>query len=329
MFGKVKEKILSQSNSHVHYKNENKKLNKNLDDLIKSNESLLKRVRQLESEVNSHYTLFNVIFLEYELKPRGIWEQIQLLTQEMMIFMDNICKKHDIYYWLDFGTLLGASRHQGFIPWDDDVDIGMMRKDFDKFITVFHEETKRLDVNNIITITIDDIARKNLMISFIKVKFDFIKLLDIFPYDFLNSKKSVDEERYTLERRDFHIKLLNGADKNEVVKDYMERLNLEYDDGKYIMPGVEGVIGLDEIYSFKIREKGAIFPLRKIRFMEHDFNCPNNYKNYLTEIYGNYQEIPRVVRHHSLISRLRKRKDILKTLDDAIDMMKNLNRNFK
>ena len=63
--------------------------------------------------------------------------------------------------------------------------------------------------------------------------------------------------------------------------------------------------------------------------MEHDFNCPNNYKNYLTEIYGNYQEIPRVVRHHSLISRLRKRKDILKTLDDAIDMMKNLNRNFK
>lgn len=51
---------------------------------------------------------------------------IQLCLLEMMVEIDKLCEKHHIPYFLDGGSALGAKRHQGFIPWDDDLDIGMM-----------------------------------------------------------------------------------------------------------------------------------------------------------------------------------------------------------
>lgn len=59
---------------------------------------------------------------------------------EMLCWLNEICDKYDIQYFLIGGSEIGAIRHKGFIPWDDDIDIGMMRKDFDKLLSVYKQE---------------------------------------------------------------------------------------------------------------------------------------------------------------------------------------------
>ena len=53
--------------------------------------------------------------------------------QEVILEFDRVCKKLGVEYYADFGTLLGAVRHRGFIPWDDDVDVCMLRGDYNRF----------------------------------------------------------------------------------------------------------------------------------------------------------------------------------------------------
>lgn len=57
----------------------------------------------------------------------------------MLLEFDKICKKHNIKYFLMFGSILGAVRHSGFIPWDDDLDVGLLRADYDKLLSVKDE----------------------------------------------------------------------------------------------------------------------------------------------------------------------------------------------
>lgn len=78
--------------------------------------------------------IMNYKVLNYDLSD------IQNIMLQMMIDIDRVCKKHGIRYILDGGSMLGAVRHKGFIPWDDDLDIAMLRDDYVKFIKIANEE---------------------------------------------------------------------------------------------------------------------------------------------------------------------------------------------
>lgn len=65
---------------------------------------------------------------------------VQRRGLELLLLVDDVCSKHGITYFLEGGTLLGAIRHKGFIPWDDDVDIVMPRADYERFVQIAQGE---------------------------------------------------------------------------------------------------------------------------------------------------------------------------------------------
>ena len=78
-------------------------------------------------------------YKEYDKETLTKVHEIEL---ELLNEFVRICDKHNLTYFLVGGTLLGAVRHSGFIPWDDDIDVGMPRVDYDKFINIAKNELK-------------------------------------------------------------------------------------------------------------------------------------------------------------------------------------------
>lgn len=72
-----------------------------------------------------------------KIKLKQIWET----EQEILDIVHNICKENRIRYSLFYGTLIGAVRHKGFIPWDDDIDLVMPRIEYERFIRVWKKST--------------------------------------------------------------------------------------------------------------------------------------------------------------------------------------------
>ncbi len=80
------------------------------------------------------------IKIDTELYREASIEESKKIQLEVLLTVDKFCKENDIKYFLYYGSLLGAVRHKGFIPWDDDIDIAMLRADYDKFIASFQAE---------------------------------------------------------------------------------------------------------------------------------------------------------------------------------------------
>ncbi len=115
---------------------------------------------------------------------------------EVLCEIDKVCKRHNIQYFAEWGTLLGAVRHKGFIPWDDDLDIGMKRQDFNKFFKVAKDELPE----GFVALNMHDYEDYNTMLGRVvntdTIRFDEAFLtkfhgcpyalgIDIFPLDFV------------------------------------------------------------------------------------------------------------------------------------------------
>lgn len=126
-------------------------------------------------------------------------EKVHNVLLEMIDEVDRICRKHNINYFLEGGTALGAIRHGGFIPWDDDVDLGMLRSDYNRFIEVCKSD---LDDNYVLQSIENEPLYTNFHIKIRKLntiypqsynknyKYKGIQL-DIFPFDNLPDNKLV------------------------------------------------------------------------------------------------------------------------------------------
>ena len=74
--------------------------------------------------------------------------KLQLVQLDILNVIDDFCVKNNIKYSIAYGTILGAVRHGGFIPWDDDLDICMLREDYDKFIELWKDSDEYILQNH-------------------------------------------------------------------------------------------------------------------------------------------------------------------------------------
>lgn len=129
-------------------------------------------------------------------------KEMWAIQLDMLYKVQQICQKHNIKYWADGGTLLGAIRHNGYIPWDDDIDIAMLREDYDRFIEVAKEELHdpyflQTDWNDEVYFCHAKIRRSDttcILAKDVPANFNFNQgiFIDIFPLD----KVPTDEEEY-------------------------------------------------------------------------------------------------------------------------------------
>lgn len=318
---KLKSKILNKSDMYNFYK--------------KEYESTGKKIRQHEKILNSYQNLFNTLFLDYELQPKGLLKEIQEICTELLIFVANICEKYEIEWWINYGNLLGAVRHGNFVPWDDDTDIGMMREDYDKFVEAINKEIKEKNIDWIDLVwrkrTVDEKTTYSFLQVFLK-KPGFSHTLaqvDVFPYDYIkdyDGEKDINPEYYDA-KMTFFRDIANGVSWDEVFKKYYTSLNLNMERQDYFVPGAEGAHGMKFLYKLRVFETSKVFPLKTINFRGYEFPCPNDSDYYLKTIYGNYMRIPKTVRAHGRLNRLR--YDNLELLEQNIEELREFNQNFK
>lgn len=260
-----------------------------------------KEFRMKRNDSEYYYYKKNNIDIRTIPPATGQIRKIQLANLELLKELDYVCKENNLTYWLEFGTLLGAKRHKGFIPWDDDVDTGMPKQDYNKIIEAFEKSSRNPDIHARI-VQIPDTPS----LCFIKVihKKAPHLFVDIFPYDKIDKKLSKKEQQkfsniISKGRKKFakNITLKNSIE--EVLtklEDFKKSINLTtfadcQSSDTDLVWGVEyGHDGANWIHSYD-----TIFPLREIEFEGLKFPCINKPEEYLQELYGDYMAYPKKI----------------------------------
>ena len=268
----------------------------------------------------------------YKEKKGYIPEVLDKLHEvQLQILKDfiNVCEKYNLTYFAVYGTAIGAVRHGGFIPWDDDIDVGMLREDYDRFFEVFEQELG--DKYNLLTPEIDEryactvthLQRKGT--RFVSEMSQDLKceqciFMDIFPFDYVaaNRKQQLSQGR----KANFWGKMLFlsgtaypfipfGGIKGEIAGLICKMIHFSLKIlhitpvkiyRKYKHVATEYNVKSDRseyVTSFEyagclkdmIKEKN-LFPMKKVPFENLEINIPNNNHEFLKKIYGDYMQLP-------------------------------------
>ena len=245
-------------------------------------------------------------------------DELKQIELEIVRRIDEVCKKNNIHYYIVGGTLLGAVRHNGFIPWDDDIDIAMPRKDFEKFCSVMNKENMSYEVqfyNNVKDYGYASpkvIDNRTLLIDY-KLgmgKEESSVFVDVFLYDGMGKNEKEAYIRYFflkcfkkmvfLSKRNYKMEnllksivffvpcaLCKAIGVNKLNRFY-NKLCSKHDfyDSKYVAC-VAGRYGKREVFRREVFEKTVPLPFETLILQ-----APQQYKTYLSSIYGEYMKLP-------------------------------------
>lgn len=246
---------------------------------------------------------------------KKLHESLKVILDEV----DRICRKNDIAYFLDSGTALGAVRHGGFIPWDDDIDIGMMREDYERFIAVaskelgdrFYLQTHEDDpyyykfhakvrLNHTFFPESDSIHMKHRGI-----------FIDVFPFDYVPADDDKALEMIARSRELVRPVMMTrpayqpkGMKNLMMSKGYKIHSNEYYREryAQFITQYRDEPTGYVACFSYhmlnKLRTKKLVFkesdmvPVKPVSFEDRTYMIMNDPDAYLRIMYGEYMQLP-------------------------------------
>lgn len=241
-------------------------------------------------------------------QAQGTLRELQLVNVYILKEIKKICEQLDITFWLHGGSLLGAVRHGGFIPWDDDIDIGMMRKDFFK-LKEHLKTSSPFEIKDFYFLK--TIFAKQPRIVFKGGYLPFF--VDIFVYDecfsdslaqswqnlYLKKIEQIQRIKATKICHNTYHCIDNSTDLNIIEQIYDSYIPLsEENNSNCIIFNLDAGLNLikdnkeNSDAFIRIFEKDFIFPLKKLKFEGIEFNVPQNYIEYLIKQYGDYMSIP-------------------------------------
>ena len=243
--------------------------------------------------------------------------EIQKVLLNVMIDFDSFCKEHQLTYYMIGGTALGAYRHSGFIPWDDDIDVGMPRDDYEKLLKLnqkigndyelsHYRNTKNCDYA-LTRIYIPGTEIDNPVLR--KAKADKRLYFDIFPLDYIPA--NMMERRKHKNQIVFLKKILSFVDYKDygrgkiksaarkvlsiclmpagnLILRYLNSCMAKYDNEGYLC-------SLASQYSYEKQAFAADVYGRPCEYLfeGHLFKGPQNMEAYLAQLYGaNFMELP-------------------------------------
>ncbi len=257
------------------------------------------------------------------MKSKLTIEEIKKIQLDILIDVHKFCMENDITYFISYGTLLGAVRHKGYIPWDDDIDIVMPRPDYEKFKLLYNAKQEKYcfitnDLNENFMYTYAKVSDMNTqLIENVKFKSDIGVNIDIFPLDGIDDDLKILKRQQKLGVLQGYLQISNTYLRKKLTFVGMLFYNIIFNkfvENRTIKSMMKNALKHNYEKSSKITQlsTGGLcnIPLDKNIFLEKclldfegfKFYAPKKYDEYLKSIYGDYMKLPpkeKQITHHS------------------------------
>ena len=266
-------------------------------------------------------------------KAEGYERKSQILLANLLNKIHKVCEENGLHYWVNFGSLIGAIRHSGFIPWDDDIDLGMMRDEAEKLVKILKND-KELFVRYIFANNKGNGIHRLCQVRWYDTADNqYIAYIDIFLYDYctminddlwkyMQERKKqllIESQKYPLKSVNTKV-LTEGNIQNDLEKIYnkyyfevKEKLGITDKKTKYITWGFDNLyyINYQDIHMFNY---DFIFPLKLMNFEGFQFYVPNHYFEYVNPMYEDILKLPSDMLSHKHVKFTEKQLQALNML---------------